>query len=63
MQCDSVDPCLQARFAVKVIHPAEHFQKHFLRGVGGISPVIQDAVDQAENRLVKFSNQPGVRIF
>ena len=63
VQRDAVNPCLQARLAVEMFHPAEHFQKHILRSVRRIGRIIHDAINKPVDRLVKLADQPGVGLF
>src|SRR6266852_4978036 len=63
VQSDAVDPGLQARFAVKMLHPAEDFQKYVLRRVRRIRRIVHDAVHETVDRLMKLADQPGVGLF
>src|SRR5215831_6776636 len=63
MQRNAVDPCLQARLAVEMLHSPEHFQKHFLCRVGRVGGIVHHSINEAVDGLVKFTNKPGVRIF
>src|SRR5262249_4565277 len=57
---DAIDPCLQAGLTVKMFHAAEYLQKNILGGVGSVRRIGEDAVHDAVDRLVKFSDEPGV---
>src|SRR6185437_10383085 len=63
MYCNTVDPRLQAGLAMKMFHPAEYFEENFLSGVGGICRIGENTVHQTVNRLMKFTDQPRVRVF
>src|SRR5215469_10000746 len=60
---DAINPGLQTRLAVEVPHSAEDFEENFLRGVGGIRGVGQNAIDQAIDGLVELSDEPGIGLF
>src|SRR5438105_8891340 len=57
MQRDAVNPRLQARFAVEMFHSPKNFQEHFLCRIGGISWIIDYAVNQTVKRLVKLTDE------
>src|SRR3979411_385455 len=63
MQSDAVDPRLKTGLAVEMLHSPENFQKYFLGSVSGVGWIINDAVDEPVNRLMKFSNEPRVSFF
>ena len=63
MHRDTVNPGLQAGLAVKMVHAAKHFQKDFLRGIGRVGGIGDDAIHKAVDRLVEFSDEPGVGVF
>ena len=63
MHGNAVNPGFQAGFAVKMLHSTKHFQKDFLRGIGGVRRIGDDAVNQAVDRLVEFCDEPGVGVF
>src|SRR6267142_3757182 len=59
----TVEPCLQAAFAIKTLHTAKNFEKDFLCGVRSVRRVGQNAVHKAVNRLVIVSHKPVVSLF
>src|SRR5262245_26800873 len=61
MQGDAVYPCLEAGASMEVLHPAKHFQEDFLRCVGSIRRIQDDAIDETIHRLVECPDQPGLR--
>ena len=63
MYGNTVNPGFQAGLAVKMLHPPKHFQEDFLRGIGGVRRIGDDAIHQAVDRLVKFCDEPGVGVF
>ena len=44
MHGDAVNPGFQTGLAVKMVHAAKHFQKDFLRGIGRVRRIGDDAV-------------------
>src|SRR3954464_6085192 len=48
---------------MKLLHTAKHFEENFLGGIGRIRGIGEDSVNQAVNRLMKFSYQPGISLF
>ena len=63
MQCNAINPGLQAGFAVKMLHAAEHFQKNILRGIGRVGGIAHHAINQPVNWTLKFTDQPCVGRF
>ena len=56
MHRDPVNPGLQAGLPVKMLHAAKHFQEDFLRGIGRVRRIGDDAIHQAVDWLVKFAD-------
>src|SRR5450755_3632512 len=48
---------------MEMLHPAENFQKHILSSVRRVRRVIDNAVDEPVDGLMKLANQPGVGLF
>ena len=46
-----------------MFHAAKHFQKNFLRSIGRVCRIGDDAIHKAVNWLVKFRDEPGVGVF
>src|ERR1700731_1191412 len=46
-----------------MLHCPKDFQEYFLRRVRGVGRIIDDAVDEPVNWLVKFSNEPRICLF
>ena len=63
MNRDAIDPCLQTGFAMEVLHPPEHFQEDFLRGIRGVGGIVHHSVNQAIDGLMKFADQRGIGFF
>src|SRR5271165_5815634 len=63
VQRNAIDPRLQTRLAVKLLHPAKHIQKDVLRSVGCVRRIIHDPVHQPVHRLLKLANQPRIGLF
>src|SRR5271166_1915973 len=43
-----------------MFHPAEDLQKYLLGGIGRVGRVIDDAVDEAVDGLMKLANEPRI---
>ena len=63
MHRNTVNPGFQAGLAVKMLHPPKHLQEDFLRSIGRVGGIGDDAIHQAVNGLVKFGDEPGVGVF
>src|SRR5271156_1873804 len=63
MQCNPVNPRLQAGLPMKTLHPAKHLQENFLRGVRRVRRIAYHAIHQPVHRTLKLPNQPRVGLF
>src|SRR5271166_790674 len=63
MQCDTIDPGLQAGMAVEAPNPSKHFEEHFLGGIGCVRGIVEQPVNQAVNRLAVSRDKPGKSLF
>src|SRR5579859_3859744 len=62
MNGDPVQPGFQAAFAIEALHAAKDLQEHFLRGIGRVRRVSEDAVHKAVDGLVIMRDQPVVSL-
>src|SRR5215472_17331231 len=60
---DAREPGLQTALAVEALHAAEDLQKNFLRSIGSVRGVGEDAVHQTVDRLVIAGYEPVVCLF
>jgi hypothetical protein len=51
---DPVNPGLQAAFSSKLVHAAENLEEDFLRYIARLVVILDEALHQAEDRLLKM---------
>src|SRR5580704_4799390 len=62
VQRNSINPGLEARLAVKMLHSPKDLQKHFLGRVSRIGWIRHTPINQAIDRLVELADQPSLGV-